>query len=116
MDHSQFDWLCVPDSMLILDDEMLRVWVPEFSLLHAVAYENAGAYGVNPGGGMRRPLVPSSRFNVLTSEEDLATLSKGFVPPNTQANTLWAVRNFSEWAEWRSKSSSRRTCACWSTG
>ena len=49
-----------------------------------------------------RSLVPSSRFNALTSPE-LATLSKGFVPQNTLANNDWAVRNFMEWAEWRRK-------------
>ena len=52
-----------------------------------------------------RSLMPSSRFNALTSPEELATLtlSKGFVPQNTLANNDWAVRNFMEWAEWRRK-------------
>ena len=31
-----FDWLCVPECMIILDDDMLRDWAPEFAELRAM--------------------------------------------------------------------------------
>ena len=37
------------------------------------------------------------RFKPPSSDDEIATLSKGFVPPNTEKNTVWAVRVFSEW-------------------
>ena len=36
-----------------------------------------------------------------TSSEELAILSKGFVPPNTDKNTRWAMRVFQQWQEAR---------------
>ena len=83
---------------------MLRDWVAEFSPEFGGTGATNSVY-VSPTnkGRQHHSLAPSSRFNVLTSKEELATLSKGFVPANTLANTEWAVRNFSEWAEWRRK-------------
>ena len=37
------------------------------------------------------------------SIDELATLSVGFVPANTTANTKWALRNFNRWIEWRNE-------------
>lgn len=39
-----------------------------------------------------------SRFgNQVTSEEDLAKPSKGFVPKSTAESMQWALRNFESW-------------------
>ena len=38
-----------------------------------------------------------ARFKCLTCDEEMAGLSKGFVPANTQKNKDWAMRVFSEW-------------------
>ena len=37
------------------------------------------------------------RFSETVSEEQLAVLSKGFVPTNTSKNTKWAVNAFEAW-------------------
>ena len=88
---------------------MLEDWAPEFAAFTAVVDENVVVVVPPPCLDLglnvpRQPLAPSTRFNVITSAEELATYSKGFVPQNTLANNEWAVRNFSEWAEWRCKS------------
>ena len=88
---------------------MLEDWAPEFAAFTDVVDENVVVVVPPPCLDLglnvpRQPLAPSTRFNVITSAEELATYSKGFVPQNTLANNEWAVRNFSEWAEWRCKS------------
>ena len=46
----------------------------------------------------------TSRFgNKLTSDFELKTMSKGFVPKSTEKSTIWAVRNFQSWCDWREK-------------
>ena len=40
---------------------------------------------------------PVARFKYSTSDEEMAVLSKGTVPANTQKNNAWAMRVFSEW-------------------
>ena len=37
----------------------------------------------------------------MTSSDQLASFSEGFVPANTEANTDWAVRNLTVWADWQ---------------
>ena len=37
------------------------------------------------------------RFKAPTSNEEMAVISKGYVPRNTQKNTDWAMRVFTEW-------------------
>ena len=49
----------------------------------------------------KKPLAPANRFDTVTSSEELASFTEGFVPANTEANTEWAVRNFNTWADWR---------------
>ena len=44
----------------------------------------------------------SSRCELVSADE-LATLSVGFVPANTTANTKWALGNFNRWIEWRNE-------------
>ena len=50
------------------------------------------------------PTAESSRFGLLTSEEELQTAAKGVVPSNTICNTRWAENNFRAWAVERNKS------------
>ena len=40
-------------------------------------------------------------FSEVTTDEALAELSKGYVPPNTEKNTGWAMRVFEQWQESR---------------
>lgn len=44
-----------------------------------------------------------SRFAESVSSSKLATMTKAVVPKNTQKNTGWALRNFSEWRKEREK-------------
>ena len=37
------------------------------------------------------------QFKLPTRDEEIAVLSKGVIPPNTEKNTKWAMRVFSEW-------------------
>ena len=39
----------------------------------------------------------SERFKNPTSDEAMKTITKGYVPPNTQKNTSWAMTVFNEW-------------------
>ena len=39
---------------------------------------------------------PEGRFKVPTSNEEMAVISKGYVPCKTQENTDWAMRMFTE--------------------
>ena len=51
-----------------------------------------------------KPFGESKQFGQrLTDEDEVARLSKGFVPENTKANTQWAMRNFGAWCEWRKR-------------
>ena len=38
----------------------------------------------------------SERFKNPTSDEAMKTITKGYVPPNTQKNTSWAMTFFNE--------------------
>jgi len=43
-----------------------------------------------------------SRFgNEVTSDSELKEISKGFVPKSTEQNTIWCLRNFQSWCNWR---------------
>ena len=52
-----------------------------------------------------KPLKPKDygkeRFSETVSEEQVAVLSKGFVPANTSKNTKWAVNVFEAWVQSR---------------
>ena len=39
----------------------------------------------------------------VSTDEEIAKASKGFVPPNTAASTHWAIGNFNAWREWRNE-------------
>ena len=50
----------------------------------------------------KRQKVPASlkgkqRFTEMVSSEQLETISKGFVPKNTEKNMKWAVSTFKQW-------------------
>ena len=46
----------------------------------------------------------TSRFvNKLTSDFELKIMSKGFVQKSTEKSTIWVVRNFQSWCDWREK-------------
>ena len=40
-------------------------------------------------------------FSEVTTDKVLAELSKGYIPPNTEKNTGWAMRVFEQWQESR---------------
>ena len=41
------------------------------------------------------------RFNNVTDDAELAEISKGYVPPNTEKNTGWAMRVYRQWRQSR---------------
>ena len=45
----------------------------------------------------------SERFSTFVNDEELAILSKGMVPVNTDRNTKWALSNFFAWKEARNE-------------
>ena len=46
----------------------------------------------------------TSRFvNKLTSDFELKIMSRGFVQKSTEKSTIWVVRNFQSWCDWREK-------------
>ena len=53
----------------------------------------------------KKTLSPTSRFSTMVGDDEVSLMSKGYVPPNTQKNTDWAVKNFGTWRnqQWRSQ-------------
>ena len=53
----------------------------------------------------KKTLSPTSRFSTMVGDDEVSSMSKGYVPPNTQKNTDWAVKNFGTWRDqqWRSQ-------------
>ena len=43
------------------------------------------------------------RFKQPTDDKEMLEISKGYIPPNTQKNTSWAINVFDEWRAARSK-------------
>ena len=43
------------------------------------------------------PVNKKARFAEAKSAEEIADLTKGYVPPNTSKNTSWAVKVFNDW-------------------
>ena len=37
----------------------------------------------------------------MVGDDEVSSMSKGYVPPNTQKNTDWAVKNFGTWRDQR---------------
>ena len=63
---------------------------------------------VQPRQSKRNSTAPyahlEDQFGETTLPENtVKSLSVGFVPKNTTANTMWAVRNFQDWVSWRNE-------------
>ena len=105
------DWFCIPPENRIVDDSILS-WVTGFdeAISEFSEYEKENPGRENPAKRhkteavdtyIKKPLAPANRFEGVTTSDQLATFSEGFVPANTEANTDWVFRNFTEWADWR---------------
>ena len=51
----------------------------------------------------KKALSPTSRFSTMVRDDEVSSMSKGYVPPNTQKNTDWAVKNFGTWHDQRNE-------------
>lgn len=51
-----------------------------------------------------------SRFKPPTSDVEMETISKGFVPPNTRKNTSWALNVFFDWKMERNTTDKSNLC------
>ena len=50
------------------------------------------------------------RFRKPVTDQEMSTLSKGYVPANTKKNNGWAVRVFNEWRAQRNQSIQEEKC------
>lgn len=84
-----FDLANVPKELYLFDDGGMAEWIADEV----------------PAAKKRKAMSDvTSRFgNKLTSDFELKTMSKGFVPKSTEKSTIWAVRNFQSWCDWREK-------------
>ena len=60
-----------------------------------------------PRSKRKKVASPTARFNEPTTDQEIAVLSKGFVPKNTQRNNTWALKLFQEWRVDRNKRSEK---------
>ena len=51
----------------------------------------------------KKALSPTSRFSTMVGDDKVSSMSKGYMPPNTQKNTDWAVKNFGTWRDQRNE-------------
>ena len=64
-----------------------------------------------PRKKLKSSVTPSEgRFKAPTSNEEMAEISKGYVPHNTQKNTDWALRVFTEWRAERNVRDTENHC------
>ena len=88
IDPSKHTWKNFPREMLLLGDDM-KEWMED--------------------GQAEKENIPSSKrmksdhskiqFGTkVSTDEEIANASKGFVPPNTAASTRWAIGNFNAWS------------------
>ena len=84
-----FDLANIPKELYLFDDGGMAEWIGDEI----------------PAAKKRKAMSDvTSRFgNKLTSDFELKTMSKGFVPKSTEKSTIWAVRNFQSWCDWREK-------------
>ena len=103
------DWFCIPPEKRIVDDLILS-WVAGFEEAVSTEFEKENSGLENPAKclkieagntSVRKPLATANHFECVTTSDQLATFSEGFVPATTEANTEWAMRNFKAWADWR---------------
>ena len=110
-DAETLDWLSIPADQRIIDDKTLE-WVADvpglFGTDDKLEYEEKENMEPEPKRTKLENCSPvanvkDKRFMDLTGSPELASCSKGYVPPNTQANTQWSVKTFNSWMEWRVK-------------
>ena len=92
------DWFCIPPEKRIVDDSIL-LWVAGFEeavSTESLDYEKENSDIENSAKRLKteasntdvkKPLAPANRFEGMTTSDQLATFSEGFVPANTKANT-----------------------------
>ena len=110
-DAETLDWLSIPADQRIIDDKTLE-WVADVPGLFGIddKLECEEKENMEPEPKRTKlencsPVanVKDKRFMDLTGSPELASCSKGYVPPNTQANTQWSVKTFNSWMDWRIK-------------
>ena len=110
-DAETLDWLSIPADQRIIDDKTLE-WVTEIPGLFGTDDELECEEKENLEPEPKRTKLENSSpvgnvkdkcFVDLTGSPELASCSKGYVPPNTQANMQWSVKTFNLWMDWRIK-------------
>ena len=95
------DWISIPDDQRIIGDEILDWIAPEFQEVKQLFEEDPKEINKENLPPTSKRLKTEQYASVdETSATTLESFSKGYVPPNTKANTDWAVRAFLAWAEW----------------
>ena len=102
-DAETLDWLTIPADLRIIDDETLE-WIADLPHLDELDQENMEPEPKRVKCELSSPVasVKNRRFVDLVKSPELASCLKGFVPPNTQANTQWSLKTFNSWMDWRS--------------
>ena len=109
-DRESLDWLTVPYDQRIVDDDTLEWLCDTSKLLEDVVPLAEEKENQDPAPEVKRAKLDvtprsnkqSKHFEKITASPKLASSSKGYIPPNTEANTQWAVRTFDAWRTWRS--------------
>ena len=108
-DSEHLDWLTVPYDQRIVDDDTLEWLCGTSKLLDDVplAEEKENQDPAPEVKHAKLNVTPrsnkqSKHFEKIAVSPELASSSKGYIPPNTEANTRWAVRTFDAWRTWRS--------------
>ena len=109
-DSERLDWLTVPYDQRIIDDDTLEWLCGTSKLLEDVVPLAEEKENQDPAPEVKRAKLDvtprskkqSKRFENIAASPELASSSKGYIPPNTEANTQWAVRTFDAWRTWRS--------------
>ena len=110
-DAETLDWLSIPADQRIIDNKTLE-WVADVPGLFITDDELKCEEKEDMEPEPKRtklencsPVanVKDKRFVDLTGSPELASCSKRYVPPNTQASTQWSVKTFNSWMDWRIK-------------
>ena len=109
-DSERLDWLTVPYDQRIIDDDTLEWLCGTSKLLEDVVPRAEEKENQDPAPEVKRAkldVTPRSKkqskhFENIAASPELASSSKGYIPPNTEANTQWAVRTFDAWRTRRS--------------
>ena len=119
-DSERLDWLTVPYDQRIVDDDTLEWLCGMSKLLEDVVPLTEEKENQDPAPEVKRAkldVTPRSNkqcksFEKIAASPELASSSKEYIPPNTEANTQWTMRTFDAWRTWRSKyRKTRRSCS-----